>query len=167
MRGLVASLLFVLLLGAAALWVDTLAERLPDVVAVHFNAQGAGNGFMTRAGCRKFMMLFTVGAPAFIACVTALLPRFLPASMLNIPHRDYWMAPARAAQSIAFLSEQGIWFSCVFLVFLAVVDWMLVKANGQVPPAFPTTPFLAVLVLFFCAVGIWAQRMFKRFGRPV
>jgi hypothetical protein len=132
---------------------------------VHFNAAGAANGFMTRADCRKFLLLTTIGAPAFIALVTGALPRLLPPGMLNIPHREYWMAPSRARESVEFLSSQGIWFSCIFLAFLACVDWMLVKANTAQPATFPSAQFLWVLALFFGAIAVWARGMFKRFSR--
>lgn len=159
--------LFALLLAAAAALISSLAAQLPELVAVHFNAAGRPNGFTTRDGCRDFMMLFTLGAPIFIAIATALVPRLLPASMVNIPNRDYWLAPERARDSIDFLSEQGVWFACILLLFMADVDWMLLKANTVEPPTFPNSLFIATLMLFFCAVGLWAIRMFKRFRRPI
>jgi hypothetical protein len=76
------------------------------------------------------------------------------------------LAPERARDSLAFLSEQGLWFGCIFVVFLACVDAMLVKANAASPPAFPSTPFLVLLIVFFCAVGAWFVRMLRRFRAP-
>jgi uncharacterized membrane protein len=159
-------LLFVMLLAAAAALIFSLAGQLPDLVAVHFDAAGRANGFMTRAGCRDFMLLSTLGVPLLITIATALLPRLVPASLINIPNRDYWLAPERARDSLAFLSEQGLWFGCIFVVFLACVDTMLVKANAVSPPAFPNTLFVAMLIFFFCAVGAWFVRMLRRFRAP-
>jgi len=159
-------ILFVLLLAAATALVFNLADLLPDLVAVHFDAAGRANGFMTRAGCRDFMLLSTLGAPLLITIATALLPRLVPASLINIPHREYWLAPERARDSLVFLSEQGLWFGCIFVVFLAAVDAMLVKANAISPPEFPNRLFVVTLVLFFCAVGVWFVRMLSRFRRP-
>jgi uncharacterized membrane protein len=160
-------LLLAMLLAGAALFILFLSQQLPELVAIHFDASGRPNGFTTREGCRDFMLLSTLGAPLLIVIATALVPRLLPASMINIPHREYWLAPERARDSLAFLSEQGVWFGCILVVFLANVDLMLVKANGVSPPAFPSSPFLATLVVFFCAVALWAMRMFKRFRRPI
>jgi uncharacterized membrane protein len=159
-------LLFVILLIAAAVLILQLAGRLPDWVAVHFDAAGRANGFMTRAGCRDFMLLSTLGAPLLIAIATALLPRLVPASLINIPHRDYWLAPERASASLLFLSEQGLWFGCIFVVFLAAVDGLLVKANSVSPPEFPNRLFVVTLILFFCVVGAWFVRMLRRFRAP-
>jgi serine/threonine-protein kinase len=154
------------LLAAAAWRANLLTGRLPEIVAVHFDASGSPNGFATRESCRQLMLWFTLGAPAFIVLVTALIPRLIPPAMINIPNRDYWLAPERAAESVSFLSEQGIWFGCIFLVFLAWVDELLVEANSITPPAFPTGAFLGAMALLFAAIGLWAVRMFRRFGRP-
>jgi Protein of unknown function (DUF1648) len=160
------TILFGALLLAAALLIPSLAGKLPDIVAVHFNAAGNADGFATREGCRAFMFAFTLGAPLLLAAVTAGLPRLLPASLINIPNRGYWLAPSRAAQTVAFMSEQGIWFGCIFLLFLCDADWMLVKANSSVPPALDSRQFIWLLVLFFCALGALMVRMFRRFRTP-
>ena len=159
-------MVFGALLLAAALLIVPLAGKLPDIVAVHFNAAGVADGFATRAGCRTFMLAFTLGAPLLIALVTGILPRLLPASMINIPNRRHWLAPARAAESIAFMSEQGIWFGCLFLVFLYGVDWMLVSANSRVPPTLDSTKFIWMLVIFFGSIGCLMLRMLRRFRAP-
>jgi serine/threonine-protein kinase len=86
--------------------------------------------------------------------------------MINIPNRAYWLAPERADESIGFLSEQGIWFGCIFLVFAACIDELLVQANSTAPPMFPTGLFMGSMALLFAAIGIWAARMFRRFSRP-
>jgi uncharacterized membrane protein len=159
-------LLFVMLLAAAAALTFDLARQLPDLVAVHFDAAGRANGFMTRAGCRNFMLVTTLGVPLLITIATALVPRLVPASLINIPHRDYWLAPGRARDSLAFLSEQGLWFGCIFVVFLACVDAMLVQANAVSPPEVPNRLFVAMLIFFFGAVGAWFVRMLRRFRAP-
>jgi len=159
-------LLFVVLLAAAAAAIFHFAEELPELAAVHFDAAGRANGFMTRTGCRDFMLASTLGVPLLIVIATTLLPRALPVSLINLPHRDYWLAPERAHDSLVFLSEQGLWFGCILVVFLAAVDGMLVKANAVAPPAFPSALFIGMLILFFCAIGVWALRMMRRFRAP-
>lgn len=159
-------LLFAMLLAAATALILHFAAQLPELVAVHFDAAGRANGFMTRTGCRDFMLASTLGMPIFIVIATTLLPRVLPVSLINVPHRDYWLAPGRAHDSLVFLSEQGLWFGCILMLFLVGVDGMLVKANAVSPPEFPSALLIAVLILFFCAIGAWALRMLRRFRAP-
>jgi hypothetical protein len=158
--------LFCALLAAAAWRVSVLAGYLPEIVAVHFDASGNPNGFTTREGCRQFMLWFTLGVPVFIVFVTVLIPRLLPPTMINIPNRAYWLAPERTGESLRFLSEQGVWFGCIFLAFAACVDELLLKANSTMPPVLPTGQFVGSMMLLFAAIGVWAVRMFRRFGRP-
>jgi serine/threonine-protein kinase len=120
----------VILLIAAFVFIQAIAGELPERVATHFAADGHPNGYMSREECRSFMLEFTLGGPIFIAVVTALFPLFIPASLFNLPNREYWLAPERAADSRGFLSEQGIWFGCILLVFLIAVDWMVAAANA-------------------------------------
>ena len=158
--------LFGALLVAAAWRVSLLAGSLPAMVAVHFNAAGRADGFTSREDCRQFMRAFTLGAPVFVVLVTALLPRLIPHSMINIPNRGYWLAPERADDTVDFLSAQGIWFGCILLVFLAFVDELLVRANAATPPAFPTGALMGSMALLFAAIGVWGVRMIWRFRRP-
>ncbi len=159
-------MLFLLELAGAALAVDALAARLPERVASHFDAGGMPNGFMTREACRQFMMIFTVVVPALVALGTGLVPRLMPPAFVNIPNRDYWLAPERAKASIDYLSEQGVWFACILVLFLVSVDWMLARANEFSPPRFPTTAFLWAMAAFVIFLGFWLWRMFRRFRRP-
>jgi uncharacterized membrane protein len=159
-------MMFGTLLIAAAWRVTLLTDSLPELVAVHFDAVGRPNGFTSREDCRQFMLSFTLGAPVLIVFVTALLPRLIPHSMINIPYRSYWLAPERADETVDFLSDQGVWFGCILLVFLAFVDELLVRANASAPPALPTNLFMATMALLFAAIGLWAARMFWRFRRP-
>jgi uncharacterized protein DUF1648 len=158
--------LFLALLAAAAWRATVLADRLPDVVAVHFDASGHPDGFATRDACREFMHWLTLGTPAFIVLVTSLIPRMIPPAMINIPNRDYWLAPQRAEESLSFLGLQGVWFGCIFLVFLAGIDELIVEANSVSPAVLPTARFVTALALLAAAVAIWAARMFRRFRRP-
>ena len=156
----------VFLLIAGLLFIQAIAGQLPERVATHFAADGHPNGYMSREECRLFMLQFTLGVPIFIAVLTGLFPLFLPVSLFNLPNRDYWLAPERAAASRAFLSEQGIWFGCILLVFLISVDWMVAAANSNALKQFPTPTFTTAAVVGLTALGFWLVRFIRRFGKP-
>jgi hypothetical protein len=160
------TVVFALLLVLAAAWIVSLTGRLPERVATHFDAAGVANGFMTRAQCRAFMLALTLGAPTLLAVVTGLVPRLVPASMINLPNRDYWLDPSRIDDALAYLSAQGIWFGCLLLLFLAAVDAMVATANATTPAQLPMRAFAWVLGLFAVAVVVWVVRMLARFLRP-
>jgi serine/threonine-protein kinase len=156
----------VVLLIAAFVSIQAIAGGLPERVATHFAADGQPNGYMSREACRIFMLEFTLGMPLFLAVLTGLFPFFVPVSLFNLPNREYWLAPAREADSRAFLSEQGIWFACLLLVFLIAVDWMVAAANSDPLKRFPTPTFTTVAVIGLTALGFWLVRFVRRFGKP-
>jgi hypothetical protein len=158
-------LCFALLFAAATALIAWLPGRLPERVAVHFDAFGHPNGYATREGCRNFMILATLAPPALVVALS-LLARLLPAALINLPHREYWLAPERRAGTQALLAEQGVWFACLLLAFLAGMDAMLASANASLPPQFPNGPFTSAMALFAGAVAVWAIRSFLHFRRP-
>src|SRR5688500_1481613 len=75
------------LVGLAATY-----ARLPERMASHFDASGVADGWMTRDAYVWFM----VGVVTFVSLTMNAAfgsVRFLPNAVINIPRRDYWLAP--------------------------------------------------------------------------
>ena len=100
---------FLVVLGGAAAFVWLTARGLPDVVASHFGASGAANGFMPRAAYLRFMLALVVVPPAAVVVLPALLLNRSNAR-INLPHREYWLAPDRRVCRRRGLSAAW-WFS--------------------------------------------------------
>ncbi|MGZ6375538.1 MAG: DUF1648 domain-containing protein, partial [Ktedonobacterales bacterium] len=79
---------FILLLVASALFVWLTSASLPPVVASHFGASGVANGFMSRSVYLGFMLAVVVLVPTLVA-LSGQLARLLPASLVNLPNRQY------------------------------------------------------------------------------
>src|SRR5438105_4325656 len=94
------------------------ASRLPQRVATHFGMNGIPNGWMTRNGYVQFTVASSIGVSIFILLVFALI-RFFPPRYVNIPHREYWLAPGRRAGTQEFLLVRGAWLACLLAVFMA------------------------------------------------
>jgi uncharacterized membrane protein len=154
--------LFVAFLAAAAIFVGSTAAALPPVVASHFNASGAANGFMTRTAYTALVMLLLVGAPLLLAFVPFTVIGSGGAG-LNIPDRHYWLAPERREQTIGFLRQQGLLFAALVAVFLVYVHWLVVRANQLRPPQLSTAALVAGLAVFLVALGAWLVVLFGRF----
>src|SRR5262245_39910913 len=71
--------------------------QLPEQVASHFGVTGEANGWMGRSEYLIFMAAMGVGMALFIIAI-CFLSRFFPAWMVNLPRREYWLAPGRRAQ---------------------------------------------------------------------
>src|SRR5689334_11841268 len=143
-RSAVMSIVLALSAGAFV-WVTSL--RLPAVVASHFDGSGMANGFMSRSLYVWFMLAFTVGLPLLLAFLPSLFFE-RPSLRFNLPHRDYWLAPERRAETVAFLCQHNARFAMLLMLFLCYVHWLVVRANGATPPRLFAPPFIAGLALF-------------------
>src|SRR4051812_37480429 len=79
------------------------ARSLPETVASHFNVSGAADGHMGRDAYVASMVAAGVLISLLMFALTALSPR-LPRSMVNIPHRDYWLSKTMISQTQAYLN---------------------------------------------------------------
>jgi serine/threonine-protein kinase len=90
----------------------------------------------------------------------------LPAGLINIPNRAYWLAPERRGDTLAWFFRQGLWLAIVLTWWVAAVNRILFKAQTPTPPHLDagllglTVGGLLGFTLFFIV------RMVIRFRRP-
>ena len=95
----------------------------------------------------------------------ALIPRAIP-RRANIPNRDYWLAEPRRKDTQATLAAFGYMLAAALTLFLAAVHLLIVKANAAPPVQMPGGLLVAVLVIFFAALVLWAIALYARFRLP-
>jgi hypothetical protein len=151
---LVLAIAFVFVTGAS----------LPLVVASHFMAGGAANGFMPRGIYLRFIVALLVGLPLLIALVSY-VASLLPARYINLPQRDYWLAPERLSSTLAYLRQQGTRFGIILAIFLCYIHWLVVLANSHSPPRFPESLFFIGMAAFLLSLVIWLGLFLTRFHK--
>lgn len=120
--------LLALVLAAALVQAARHHATLPEQVATHFNARGEPDDWMSRDAHAAFQ----AGLALFIAAVFAGLGRFidrLPARFINVPHRDYWFAPARRTASLRAVAGLLNVIGCATLGFFMFVFHHVHRAN--------------------------------------
>ena len=157
-----ARTLFVLLLVISATVIIATTSQLPAQVASHFGAGGAANGAMTRSGYLLFMLAFAVGVPLLVVLSMAVLPRLF-GNAINIPNRDYWLAPARREATLRYITAHACWLGSLLTVFIGAIHLLLLEANATHPPHLPGAPFWTVLALFLVAMAFWSITLMLRF----
>lgn len=156
------ALLALVLVAAGFVWLTS--RTLPAVVASHFSAGGAANGFMPRGTYVALLLALVVGAPLLVAFLpTAVAGR--DGSNLRIPHRAYWLAPERRDDTLAFIAGHGRWFAAALALFLGYVHWLVVQANALQPPVLSTFGIVSGLVVFVAVLSAWLGILFVRFRR--
>jgi serine/threonine-protein kinase len=158
---------FLVLLLLFGLQVVLHYPRLPDSVASHFDGAGRSNGFQSRS----MFLAFHAGAIVLVTAIFLLLPALLhriPPGLINMPRRDYWLAPERRESSIALMAMLLTWFGVATLALLTVVMELVLRANlpggsGRLSPVL----MWALLGAYFLFVAGWLALVFARFlGAP-
>jgi uncharacterized membrane protein len=157
-----------ILFGAALLgvvfFVLHTAPSLPPMVASHFDAAGVPDSFMPREGYIRFMLALGIGLPLASVAVLALV--FSNAHTMNLPNRQYWLAPERIASTRAFLLHRAAWFGAMMTVLMGLLHYLELNANAQVPPHLSSTLFMGTLLAFAAVTLGWVAALRRTFRRP-
>jgi uncharacterized membrane protein len=158
-------LIFVLLVVYAAIHFSSVYPQLPGVVASHFNGRGAPNGWQTKSAffgvfvsVSVLVMLVGFGIPKIIAAV--------PAELINLPNKCYWLAPEHRAETTEFLNTYFAWFSCaIYLILILTFDYAI---QSNLHPEHPPDParMWYLLAGFLVFTVVWVFRMLAKFLRP-
>lgn len=155
---------FALLVFLGFLQARNFAAAMPGVMATHFGASGSANGWQTKGQffVLEFVMLgvcllIGFGVPAIIAAA--------PPSLVNLPNKDFWLAPVRRDHTLAVFRIQMAWFACALITFLIVVNQLVCNANQSIPRHLNGPQFTMALVAFLGFVAIWTIRLISYFSK--
>jgi serine/threonine-protein kinase len=139
------------------------SHRLPERVASHFDLSGVADGWMSRASHLWTLGTLACGLSAVIVILFYSV-RFFPDSSINLPRRDYWLAPERREETYSVLFRSGIWFACLMVLFMFGMHLLVIEANAVQPPRMSDSVWLVVGGLM-AAMGIWTYLLVRRFSR--
>ena len=127
------TILIGLILLAAASDLAWHYPRLPERIATHFNAAGEADGHDNKVHFAVVQGCIMAFIPVLLAGLSWLLPR-LPVSMINVPHREYWLAPERRAATQEAVARFLLLMAAVILSFLAGLMHLILQANLTAKP---------------------------------
>ena len=138
--------------------------QLPDRVATHFNLEGTPNDWMTKTNATIVMCGFQVGMPFLLMAVTLLAAR-LPAAMVNIPNREYWLHPDRHASSMRYVQTFMNWIAVAFALFAMAISHLVFMANRD-GNGLDTRWFGALIIVFLVSIFILVATLVSHFRLP-
>jgi len=106
--------------------------QLPGLVATHFAASGRPNGWMPREHFFQYQVVFALGFAAFFFSL-AFVSSILPAAWINVPHKDYWLAPARREATRQQIAGMILAAGCGALTFFLFLHQRICRANLDDP----------------------------------
>jgi hypothetical protein len=157
-----SSRFFLILVVGAAIFVWGTGQFMPETVGSHFGPSGTADGFVPRAYYVGFMLAVVVALPLVLVLLPGRLLRN-PKMPINLPNRDYWLAPERRAETIDYLVRHSTYFGSMLVVFLCYVHWLVVRANALTPPSLSSPWFIGGLVVFMVSAIVWVRRLFRKF----
>jgi len=137
------------------------------MVASHFSGGGLASprAVVPRAAYLAVMTGMAVVLPVLGGVqFSAVLRR--PGARINLPNGEYWLAPARQAETFAFLRAWFTVLPMMVVLLLCDVHWLVVRANAQSPARMDTHAVGLAVVAFAAALVVWLGALFWRFGRP-
>jgi uncharacterized membrane protein len=152
------------------LLVATLAQtawyypRLPVRVPSHFDVTGHVNAHMPKQDFVRIHLLVVGLLSLMFLVVPALIGR-LPPGMVNLPNKEYWLAPERRAQTMGILQAHLIGFGNAMLLFLFVVFGDAMRASLMPEPRLPNRIWAMLVMLGVFSIG-WTVHLMRVFRLP-
>lgn len=134
-------------------------QYLPEKMATHFNWEGYADGYAPR-DVHMWMMLVVYGIMAFSFGVLPHLIARVPPAFINLPRKDYWLAPERVATTLGDIRDRMAVFGIMIFLFFMVVGLLVAEANKQIPPRLPDA-FMWSLAGFLIITAVWTIRFIR------
>ncbi|HEY9616658.1 MAG TPA: DUF1648 domain-containing protein [Microcoleaceae cyanobacterium] len=139
--------------------------QLPETIASHFDALGKPNGWSPKS---VFFVIYA-GVLALDAWLFWGMPQAIerrPDRQINLPHKEYWLAADRRADTFAFIREQLRWFGVANLLLMVCVFQLAISANLNPPPKLPVVQIWTVLGAYLIYTIGWLVNFYQHFRRP-
>ena len=85
--------------------------------------------------------------------------------MMNLPHKDIWLAPPESRRTREFLVDWMLWFGVATIVLMMGINDAVFGAN-LVPRPGGDPAFLGWLGLYLAFTLAWCGWLWWRFRRP-
>jgi hypothetical protein len=157
----------VLLILSYALFFGYLAatyRQLPTKVASHFDIHGQPNGWMSRRSDAEIMVAIAVIVPAIVVGSMGGAGR-IPVSFINLPRRDFWLAPERRQSALAVLLRYSLWFAALNVLFLTGLHSLTVEANLPKPHHLDMPRLEILAALYLAAAILWTLLLLHHFSK--
>ena len=135
---------------------------LPSSVATHFNIDNQPDGWMTRDAYLLLILTLLISIPSAISVGISILSRRF-SHLINLPNRDYWLAPPRLNDSLDFLGAHGHRLGRLVIVLMTGLHYVVLVANRAEPAALSQSWFIAIFLGFILALGLWVLALYRRF----
>jgi hypothetical protein len=140
------------------------APRLPEMLGSHFGITGAVNGWQTKTAFFSIELVIILVA-TMVAFGVPRLIEAMPVSLINLPHKGFWLGPERREGTLSYIRTWSAWFGCGLLAFLLFVMELASRANLRTPPQFNNVAFVPALLAFSAFDTMLVLRLILHFSK--
>ncbi|HTS53867.1 MAG TPA: hypothetical protein VMH26_11380 [Burkholderiales bacterium] len=126
---------------------------------------GTPNGWSSKPTYFALQGFIVLLATACFAALPAWLER-APANWVNLPNKDYWLAPERRVATLARIASTLTWFGCAALALMLTITSLVIRVNLGREPALPAAAIWALLGAFALCAGVLVMRLLYLGRRP-
>ena len=137
----------------------------PEQMAAHFDIQGSPDRFVPKAEFFWFQiktLLIVIG----VSLPPQVLFLVMPVELINMPNRDYWLAPERRNDTVERLSSFGAMMFAIILLVVQIGFELAVSANLHTPILFNAQLMIPVMLVSFMVIGLMLFWLAISFRRP-
>lgn len=144
---------------AHALWYY---PRLPEQVAHHFGASGQPDAWGSKA---QFLVVYlvTVGVMAATFLGFGLLMPKIPNSAINLPNKNYWLAPERRQQTLDYVLPWFLWLGS--LTMLLLLDIFQQSFQVHLGKATKLNHFWITMGAYLAITTVWSIAIYRKFSK--
>lgn len=142
-----------------ALWLVAVADlaayypRLPEQVASHFNAAGEPDGWSERSVFLSSWII-TLGLMGLFGPAMTWLIHVIPARFLNLPHREFWLAPERIDWTRRTIGNLVASLCGLLFVTLVALNHLTMRANLCPQPNLGSWPWMLLAANLVLTLGL-------------
>jgi uncharacterized membrane protein len=156
---------FIIIILVCVIETTRLWSIAPAQMAAHFDIQGNPDRFVPKGQFFWFQI-----QTALIVIGVGILPQvlflILPVELINLPNREYWLAPERRDATVERLSSFGAMLFGVILLVIQAGFELAVSANLRTPIVFDAQLMIPIMIASFIVIGLMLFWLTKSFQRP-
>jgi hypothetical protein len=149
-------------LAIAGGWLAFRWSALPPEIASSFDLEGRPRDATSRESFAVLMLATMLAVALVFGALAAWLPR-VPSRWVNLPDKEYWLAPERFAETMArvtlFLDWMGVAMGAFLCVLFVAILEHAVSGGGRLAPWWLAA--LGLHVAFTIAGLVWLNAPFR------
>ena len=158
-------LFFIIVIMICGVELVRLWNIAPAEMAAHFDVQGNPDRFVLKPEFFWFQ-----AQTLLVVLAVSILPQILflvlPVQFINMPNREYWLAPERRDRTISRLSSFGALLFGIILLAIQAGFELAVYANLQTPIWFNAQWMMGIMIASFLVLGLLLFQLIVSFRRP-